>query len=193
MKNLLITIVVLAAIGGVLLFVGNLDREPESLDGVEGSEKLNVDNLMNFKNIHTGTVYLPPGASFSTTVVYADNIDEGSLAATLNGVDVSNSFNPRKGTVENVELLLEIGPNQLITNIREETVIGKSSARQINNIVLYMAEEPPVATPGSHSARMLTSAPDGLPDDPIHLVRPENPDKAFIVDKTGRGLSDNPE
>jgi hypothetical protein len=60
------------------------------------------------------------------TVIYSDEVIPASFTAELDGVDISDSFNPAPGNSEIVDIALQQGRNVLILSI-DGDLAGKVS------------------------------------------------------------------
>lgn len=191
MRKLLIIAGVAAIFGAALVYISNTGREPE--DPVITPESAEQDNdLLNFENITTDYVFLPIGEKFVATVAYGDRIDIETFSAKLNGVDISHLFNPRTNSTEDIELMLELGNQELTMSALSERTAGEKLAGDVDRVTVRVVAR--ADTSGSlHSARMTTIAPEGIPHEPLNLddLEKAEPGKATLIDKTGRDFKRN--
>lgn len=185
MKKVLVVVGVLGALGGILLFWNSGEELLYSPGTPESAQQNN--NLLRFEDVTGDVIYLPVNSHFMGTLIYGDTIDPRTFSAKLNGVDVSGLFHPSNGEKENVDLPLELGANELILSVLEERVAGMQPIGDVDRLTLQVVPRSD-ASGNLNSARMTTTAPGGIPDEPLDLanLKPAEPGKAVLVDRTAR-------
>jgi len=98
-------------------------------------QRSDVKIFLTYANPKQMTTLLPLDTSeFTVTILYSDSIDATTFSAELNGLEISGSFNPVKGTEESVTIQLNEGRNTLLITVEGVRLDGKT-ARDSDRLV----------------------------------------------------------